>query len=77
MRKRLCATIFGCCVLSVVAGGMSAGEFGEWRLEFEDGTHLAASDWKTNAAPAWSYAETRDGPGVRRAWKSPDVDVTD
>ena len=76
MRRRLCATIFGCCVLPVVAGGMSAGEFGEWRLEFEDGTHLAASDWKTNAAPAWSYAETKDGPGVRRAWKSPDVDVT-
>ena len=76
MRRSLSATIFGCCVLPVAAGGMSAGEFGEWRLEFEDGTHLAASDWKTNAAPAWSYAETKDGPGVRRAWKSPDVDVT-
>ena len=29
MRRRLCATIFGCCVLPVAAGGMSVGEFGE------------------------------------------------
>ena len=53
----------GCLLL---AAAMSAGEFGDWRLEFEDGSRLAAADWKG------AFAKT----GKRSEWRSPDLDVT-
>ena len=77
MKRLLCAVVLGTFALRAASGGaMAPGEFGEWRLEFEDGTRLSAADWNTRAAPAWSYSETGDGEKKRRAWKSPDVDVT-
>ena len=79
MRSGVLQTVFFCVVApaacNLLGEVFSAGEFGAWRLEFEDGTHLAAADWVTNAAPAWTCAETKAEGIVRREWKSPGVDV--
>ena len=49
---------------------MTVGEFGAWRLEFEDGSRLAASAWKG------TVSESAQGGVTRRDWRSPDLDVT-
>ena len=49
---------------------MAVGEFGAWRLEFEDGSRLAASAWKG------TVSESVQGGVTRRDWRSPDLDVT-
>jgi len=59
---------------SLSAAVMEPGEFGAWRIEFEDGTHVSSADWSTNAA--WTCAEAAEGNGVRRMWKSQALDVT-
>lgn len=58
--------IAGC----LLAAAMTVGEFGAWRLEFEDGSHLAASAWKG------TVSESAQGGVTRRDWRSPDLDVT-
>ena len=58
--------IAGC----LLAAAMTVGEFGAWRLEFEDGSRLAASAWKG------TVSESAQGGVTRRDWRSPDLDVT-
>lgn len=58
--------IAGC----LLAAAMAVGEFGAWRLEFEDGSRLAASAWKG------TVSESVQGGVTRRDWRSPDLDVT-
>lgn len=58
--------IAGC----LLAAAMTVGEFGAWRLEFEDGSRLAASAWKG------TVSESVQGGVTRRDWRSPDLDVT-
>ena len=58
--------IAGC----LLAAAMTVGEFGAWRLEFEDGSHLDASAWKG------TVSESAQGGVTRRDWRSPDLDVT-
>ena len=58
--------IAGC----LLAAAMAVGEFGAWRLEFEDGSRLAASAWKG------TVSESAQGGVTRRDWRSPDLDVT-
>ncbi len=54
----------------LLAAAMTVGEFGAWRLEFEDGSRLAASAWKG------TVSESAQGGVTRRDWRSPDLDVT-
>lgn len=54
----------------LLAAAMAVGEFGAWRLEFEDGSRLAASAWKG------TVSESVQGGVTRRDWRSPDLDVT-
>ena len=54
----------------LLAAAMTVGEFGAWRLVFEDGSHLAASAWKG------TVSESAQGGVTRRDWRSPDLDVT-
>ena len=58
--------IVGC----LLAAAMTVGEFGAWRLEFEDGSRLAASAWKG------TVSDSAQGGVTRRDWRSPDLDVT-